>query len=55
MEAARQLIADCVRVLGLQEDRLNVEFTRHAGDEMVHRTLGGYSPEWFAGEGPQKQ
>jgi len=55
MELARQLIADCVRVLGLREDRLNVEFTQHAGDEMYHPTLGGYSPEWFAGEGQQQQ
>jgi len=37
-----------VDTLGLREDRINVEFTQHAGDEMVHPTLGGcgYSPEW---------
>ena len=51
MELAKQLINDCVEVLGLREDRLNVEFTQHAGDEMYHPTLGGYSPEWSADEG----
>lgn len=43
---ARALCQDCVEVLGLREDRLNVEFTQHAGDEMYHPALGGYSPEW---------
>lgn len=47
---AKQLINDCVEMLGLREDRLNVEFTQHTGDEMVHPTLGGYSPEWSADE-----
>ncbi len=51
MEVAKRLIALCVEHLGLREDRLNVEFTQHAGDEMYHPTLGGYSPEWSAGEG----
>lgn len=46
MEVAKALCQDCVNVLGLREDRLNVEFTQHAGDEMYHPTLGGYSPEW---------
>ena len=50
MALARQLVADCCEVLGLREDRLNVEFTQHAGDEMYHPTLGGYSPEWSADE-----
>ena len=50
MVLARQLIADCVELLGLREDRLNVEFTQHAGDEMYHPTLGGDSPEWSADE-----
>lgn len=51
MEVAKQLISDCVEVLGLREDRLNVEFTQHSGDEMYHPTLGGFSPEWSADEG----
>ena len=51
MELAKRLIADCGAVLGLREDRLNVEFTQHAGDEMYHPTLGGYSPEWSSEEG----
>ena len=46
MEAAKALCGDCIDVLGLRQDRLNVEFTQHAGDEMYHPTLGGYSPEW---------
>ena len=50
MELARGLIDDCVAVLGLREDRLNVEFTQHTGDEMYHPTLGGFSPEWSPGE-----
>ncbi|GAB3673240.1 tautomerase family protein [Salinisphaera aquimarina] len=51
MTLAKQLIAICVDTLGLREDRLNVEFTQHAGDEMYHPTLGGYSPEWSDEEG----
>jgi len=50
MQLAQALIADCAAGLGLREDRLNVEFTQHAGDEMYHPTLGGYSPEWSAQE-----
>lgn len=50
MEVAKALCRDCIELLGLREDRLNVEFTQHAGDEMFHPTLGGYSPEWSEGE-----
>ena len=50
LEVARALCKDCIDVLGLREDRLNVEFTQHSGDEMYHPTLGGYSPEWSDGE-----
>jgi phenylpyruvate tautomerase PptA (4-oxalocrotonate tautomerase family) len=50
LEVAKALCKICVEVLGLREDRLNVEFTQHAGDEMYHPTLGGYSPEWSADE-----
>ena len=50
LEVAKALCKDCIDVLGLREDRLNVEFTQHAGDEMYHPTLGGYSPEWSEGE-----
>ena len=50
MEVAKALCADCIEVLGLREDRLNVEFTQHSGDEMYHPTLGGFSPEWSEGE-----
>lgn len=50
MAVAKALCADCIEILGLREDRLNVEFTQHAGDEMYHPTLGGFSPEWSEGE-----
>ena len=46
LELARHLVSDCVKVLGLREDRLSVGFTQHSGDEMYHPTLGGFSPEW---------
>jgi phenylpyruvate tautomerase PptA (4-oxalocrotonate tautomerase family) len=46
MEVAKALCRHCMEILGLREDRLNVEFTQHAGDEMYHPALGGYSPEW---------
>ena len=50
MKVAKALCAHCVEILGLREDRLNVEFTQHSGDEMYHPTLGGYSPEWSLDE-----
>jgi hypothetical protein len=50
MRLAQALCALCVQHLGLREDRLNVEFTQHTGDEMYHPTLGGYSPDWTEGE-----
>jgi phenylpyruvate tautomerase PptA (4-oxalocrotonate tautomerase family) len=50
MELAKALCALSVEILGLHEDRLNVEFTQHSGDEMYHPTLGGYSPEWEPGQ-----
>ena len=53
MALAKALCAHCIELLGLREDRLNVEFTQHAGDEMYHPTLGGFSPEWTPGESAQ--
>ena len=50
MDVAKALCAHCIEILGLREDRLNVEFTQHSGDEMYHPALGGYSPEWAPGE-----
>lgn len=50
MEVAEALCRHCVDILGLREDRLNVEFTQHDGDEMYHPTLGGFSPEWSENE-----
>ena len=46
MEVAKALCQHCMEILGLEENRLNVEFTQHSGDEMYHPALGGYSPEW---------
>jgi len=50
MEVAKALCSHCIDILGLSEDRLNVEFTQHSGDEMYHPALGGFSPDWEAGE-----
>jgi phenylpyruvate tautomerase PptA (4-oxalocrotonate tautomerase family) len=50
MAVAQALCAHCVDILGLREDRLNVEFTQHTGDEMYHPALGGYSPDWTPDE-----
>jgi phenylpyruvate tautomerase PptA (4-oxalocrotonate tautomerase family) len=50
MEVAKALCAHCIEILGLREDRLNVEFTQHTGDEMYHPTLGGFSPDWSPDE-----
>jgi len=50
MEVAKALCEHCVSILGLEADRLNVEFTQHSGDEMYHPALGGYSPDWQPGE-----
>ncbi len=50
MAVAKALCAHCIEMLGLREDRLNVEFTQHAGDEMYHPALGGFSPDWTPGE-----
>ena len=50
MEVAKALCAHCVELLGLREDRLNVEFTQHDGDEMYHPALGGFSPDWTPDE-----
>jgi phenylpyruvate tautomerase PptA (4-oxalocrotonate tautomerase family) len=50
MAVAKALCGHCIEILGLREDRLNVEFTQHDGDEMYHPTLGGFSPDWKPGE-----
>ena len=47
---AQALIDACVEILGLRVDRLNVEFTQHAGDEMYHPMLGGLSDDWSEGK-----
>jgi phenylpyruvate tautomerase PptA (4-oxalocrotonate tautomerase family) len=47
---AQALIESCVQILGLAPDRINLEFTQHAGDEMYHPMLGGLSDDWTAAE-----
>jgi phenylpyruvate tautomerase PptA (4-oxalocrotonate tautomerase family) len=47
---ARQLIADCQTVAGIDAQRIKVEFTQHSGDEMYHAHLGGFNDEWSPGE-----
>ena len=37
MGVAKALCAHCIEILGLRENRLNVEFTQHSGDEMYPR------------------
>ena len=46
MAVAKALCGHCIEILGLAENRLNVEFTQHSGDEMYHPALGGFSPDW---------
>jgi phenylpyruvate tautomerase PptA (4-oxalocrotonate tautomerase family) len=48
-ELAEALIDACVETLGLRSDRLVVEFTQHAGDEM-YRHGRGWSVEWTPAE-----
>ena len=48
---ARRIVDVCVRVCGLEEHQLKVEFTQHSGDEMFHPHLGGFNDDWRPGEG----
>lgn len=48
---ARRIVDVCVRLCGLDEHRLKVEFTQHPGDEMFHPHLGGFNTDWRPGEG----
>lgn len=50
MSVAKALCALCIELLGIDENKLNVEFTQHTGDEMYHPSLGGYSPQWQPNE-----
>ncbi|MDT0277538.1 tautomerase [Blastococcus goldschmidtiae] len=43
---ARRIVDVCVRICGLPERHLKVEFTQHSGDEMYHPSLGGFAPDW---------
>jgi phenylpyruvate tautomerase PptA (4-oxalocrotonate tautomerase family) len=49
-ELAEALIAACVEQLGLRRDRLAVEFTQHAGDEMYKAEQGGLGADWTPDE-----
>jgi hypothetical protein len=46
---AQALIDACVDALGLQSDRLGVEFTQHTGDELF-RVGRGMAPDWTPAE-----
>ena len=48
-ELGKALVEVCVEVLGLPSDRLPVEFTQHAGDEM-YRYGRGLASDWNPGE-----
>lgn len=48
-ELAKALVEDCVEILGLPSDRLPVEFTLHAGDEM-YRYGRGLASDWNPAE-----
>jgi phenylpyruvate tautomerase PptA (4-oxalocrotonate tautomerase family) len=48
-ELAQALIDACVETLGLRSDRLPVEFTQHAGDEMF-RAGRGWAADWTQAE-----
>jgi phenylpyruvate tautomerase PptA (4-oxalocrotonate tautomerase family) len=48
-ELAQALIEACVETLGLRTDRLVVEFTQHASDEM-YRFGRGWGTEWTPAE-----
>ncbi|MDH5536065.1 MAG: hypothetical protein OEZ08_10915 [Betaproteobacteria bacterium] len=52
-ELAQALIDACVEALELRSDRLPVEFTQHAGDEMF-RAGRGWAADWTAGEARKK-
>jgi hypothetical protein len=45
---ARQLIADCHDIAGIDPERIKIEFTQHSGDEMYHPHLGGFNTDWHA-------
>ena len=48
-ELAQALLDVCVETLKLRIDRLPVEFTQHAGDEM-YRAGRGWAPDWTTAE-----
>jgi phenylpyruvate tautomerase PptA (4-oxalocrotonate tautomerase family) len=50
-ELAKKLIEVCNRLLNLEINDLNVEFTQHAGDEMYHQWMGHLSGNWSPEEG----
>jgi phenylpyruvate tautomerase PptA (4-oxalocrotonate tautomerase family) len=48
-ELAQALLDACAETLKLRIDRLPVEFTQHAGDEM-YRVGRGWAPDWSTAE-----
>jgi len=53
-ELAQALIDACAETLKLRGDRLPVEFTQHAGDEMF-RAGRGWTADWTPAEAATKQ
>ena len=49
-QLAEALVGACVKTLGLRADRLSVEFTQHAGDEMYKMERGGFNKDWSSDE-----
>lgn len=49
-ELAEALITVCREDGGLDPDRVKVEFTQHAGEDMYHPHLGGFNRDWVGDE-----
>ena len=47
---SRALLQVCAETLGLDPQRIKIEYTQHAGDEMFHPQLGGFNRDWTAEE-----
>ena len=49
LRLGRGIVAACAEMLDLPRERIFVEFTAHAGDEMLRD--GGWTDDWNAEEG----
>lgn len=50
-QLSKKLIGICNDILQLEVNKLNIEFTQHAGDEMYHQWMGHLSEDWSANGG----